>query len=78
MQRLRKLWRQTTRTKTKTKTKKQRQRQRQIQRQRQRRRYKYVPTCAIFLKRREFKDIKTNTFKDLQGPSRTFKDLKGP
>ena len=37
--------------------------------------YRKDYTCGIFSKRREFKDIKTNTFKDLQGPSRIFKEL---
>ena len=49
-----------TETKTKTKTKT---------------KYRKDYTCGLFSKRREFKDIITNTFKDLQGPSMTFKDL---
>ena len=40
--------------------------------------YRKDYTCGIFLKRIEFKDIKNNTFKDLQGSSRIFKDLQGP
>ena len=40
--------------------------------------YRKDYTCGLFSKRREFKDIITNTFKDLQGPSGAFKDLQGP